>query len=457
MDGRWPNLIRAEDAEGIAMKNNMIPVVEISPDVGDLWAEVDLGIVGQNTRAVRSVLNEDTRLAAVVKGDGYGHGSFAVAREAQKNGATDTVVSTVMEGVELRLQGLEGPVLVMGAVSPGQADLVVSKDLSPIVFTDATAMALSEAALQMDAKVKVHLKIDTGLSRYGVAMGGVLDFMDRMASLEGLEWEGVCTHLARAFVPNDRMTQVQAERFRSAVRALEAAGYHFSCKHIANSAALVSHPELEMDMVRVGNLIYGQEPLAGSRGELAAVRPAFRLFGRITAVRDMRPGETGGYGAEFTARRPTRAAVIPAGFGDGWGVEPRTAAYRKSVLFKEMLRALAERLGLDRRFFRAPNGAVQIEDQVCPILGRVAMGQALVDVSGVAGAKPGTVAYLHCRSPLINRRVPRLYVRDGGVVGMRTVFGHVSEDVSFKEGDELTEAEVAVAFQDGSPGGAQPQ
>ncbi len=438
------------------MKNYTTPVVEISPDVGDLWAEVDLGIIGQNTRAVRSVLNEGTRLAAVVKGDGYGHGSFAVAREAQRNGATDTVVSTVMEGVELRLQGLEGPVLVMGAVSPGQADLVVSKDLSPIVFTDETAVALSEAALQMDTQVRVHLKIDTGLSRYGVAVGDAVDFMDRSASLEGLVWEGVCTHLARSFVPNDRMTQVQAERFRFAIRGLEAAGYYFSCKHIANSAALVSYPELEMDMVRIGNLIYGQEPLAGSREELAAVRPAFRLFGRITAVRDMSPGETGGYGAEFTARRPTRAAVIPAGFGDGWGVEPRTAAYRSGILLKEILRKLAERLGLDRRFFRAPNGAVQIEDQVCRILGRVAMGQALVDVSDVAGAKPGTVAYLHCRSPLINRRVPRLYVKEGGVVGMRTVFGHVSEDTSIREGDNLTEAEVAATFQDESPGGAQP-
>ncbi|MFO8061040.1 MAG: alanine racemase [Bacillota bacterium] len=415
------------ETEGrIMLKIETTPAVEISPDVGDLWAEVDLGAVGHNTRAVRSILREDTRLAVVVKGDGYGHGSFAVASEARRNGATDTVVSTVMEGVELRLRGLDGPILVIGAVSPGQADLVVRHDLSAIVFTEETAVALSEAALSSGARVKVHLKVDTGLARYGVALRDAVCFMDRTGSLPGLEWEGVCTHLARSFVAHDRMTNVQAERFNLAVRELEKAGYRFSCRHIANSAALVIHPELEMNLVRIGNLIYGQEPLAERRRELT-VRPAFRLFARVTAVRDMRPGETGGYGAEFTARRPTRVAVIPAGFGDGWGVEPRTTAYRGRVLLKEILRRVAETVGLDRRFFRAPNGSVQIGDHVCRVLGRVAMGQALVDVTRVPGVKPGVVAYLHCRPPLINRRVPRVYVRDGSLVGMRTVFGYATE------------------------------
>ncbi len=427
----------------VIVKMQTTPVVEISPDVSDLWVEVDLGVVGHNTERVRSLLREDTRLAAVVKGDAYGHGSFPVAREAQQNGATDTVVSTVMEGVELRLQGLEGPILVMGAVSSGQADLVVRHDLSPIVFTDETATALSEAAVKSGARVKVHLKIDTGLARYGVPLGDAVSFMDRTGSLEGLEWEGVCTHLARSFAPRDRMTDVQAERFQSAVRALEGAGYHFPCKHISNSAALAAHPELEMNMVRIGNLIYGLEPLASLREDLA-VRRAFRLFGRITAVRDMRPGETGGYGAEFTASRPTRVAVIPAGFGDGWSVEPRTAAYRPKVLFKEILRKLAEKLGLDRRFFRAPNGAVQIGDEICPILGRVAMGQVLVDVSRVPGAKPGAVACLHCRPPLINCRVPRVYVKEGSVVGMRTVFGRAAD-----EGVTKGRWEVAAARNEG--------
>lgn len=407
--------MRAEDERVIS------PCVQLSPDAGDLWAEVDLGALAANVREVRRLLNKDTRMAVVVKGDGYGHGAVGVAKEALGAGATDVVVSTVVEGVELRLGGVSAPILVMGAVSPGQADLIVDHALIPIVFTEETAESLSGAARTARSRIRVHLKIDTGLGRYGVPPGDAAGFMKRVSHLRRLQWEGVCTHLAQAFVTNSRITRLQVQRFFSALDDLDEAGFRFRYRHIANSAALVTEPDLQLDMVRIGNLVYGMH--AGRESEKLDVRPAFRLFARVTAVRDLRPGQAAGYGAEFVARRPMRVAVVPAGYSDGWGVEPRTVSYRRRNLLEELFRRLVRVVGMDRPL-RAPNGTVQIGEQLCPILGRLAMGQALVDVSTVPSVKPGDVAYLHSRPPLINRRVPRLYVKDGEAVGLRTVFGY---------------------------------
>lgn len=406
------------------MKSSGVPSVELSPDVGDVWAEVDLGALAENVREVRGLLEEDTRLAVVVKGDGYGHGAVGVAREALREGATDVVVSTVIEGVELRLAGVSAPILVMGAVSPEQADLVVDHDLIPIVFREETAKSLSRAATQARSRVKVHLKVDTGLARYGVSPDQAVTFMERVGHLPGLKWDGVCTHLARSFVPNSRMTRLQAERFFSAVQDLEEAGFCFRWRHVANSAALINDPDLKLNMVRIGNLIYGMQAAPGSGHP--DVKPVFRLFARVTTVRDLKAGQAAGYGAEFVARRPMKVAVIPAGYSDGWGVEPRTVSYRGRNLFKELVRRIVRSIRMER-LLRAPNGAVQIGDQLCRVLGRLAMGQALVDVTRVEGVRPGDIAYLHCRPPLINRRVPRLYVRDGAAVGLRTVFGHARQ------------------------------
>lgn len=360
------------------------------------------------------MLDEDTRLAAVVKANAYGHGAVQVARQALKNGATDLAVSTISEAVQLRNADLCAPILVMGAVSPREAKAVVDYQLSPVVFRRETARAIAQAGRSVYRDVPVHLNLDTGLGRCGVDHSEAVQFMREVGDLDGLKWVGVCSHLSRVSGGDDVNVKRQSERFLRAVDALARDGFTFECQHIARSGAVVAFPHLQLDMVRVGNLLYGMEVLK-NHPRSPEVQRVLSLFARVTMVRDLKRGQTAGYGGQFTAPEPMRVAVIPAGFTYGWGLELRTSAFTWRSLLKEMARKALKKLGLAGRFFRTANGSVEIGQHICPVLGKFGMQQVIVDATGVEDLEIGTVAYLHCRPPVLSKGIPRLYVKDSSV------------------------------------------
>ncbi len=390
------------------------PAVCIPSYIGDVWVEVDLDAIAHNVRQTRQLIDEQTRLAAVVKADAYGHGAVQVAKEAVRNGATDLAVTTVAEAIQLRGAGLQVPILVMGSVSPQQAGVVVDHQLCPIVFREETARALAQAGREAGCDVEAHLKLDTGLSRYGVDHPEAVQFMQKVGQLEGLRWVGVCTHLSRVSAAGDIKVKKQSERFLRAVDRLARAGFDFDLQHIARSGAVVDFSHLQLDMVRVGSLLYGMEVLP-EHPRSPDVKQALKLFAKVTMVRDLQRGQTAGYGAQFVAPRPMRVAVVPTGFTDGWGLELRSSALTWSTLLKEMGRKLLEKIGLAGRLFRTANGSVQIGQQICPVLGKYGMQQVIVDVTEVEEVDIGTVAYLHCRPTILSGAIPRLYVKDGSL------------------------------------------
>jgi len=300
-------------------------------------------------------------LAAVVKADAYGHGAAAVARAALEAGAASLAVAQPGEGLRLRQAGLQAPILILGPTPPWQARLVVEHNLTPTVNTWETAQALAAAAGALGASVPIHLKVDTGMGRYGLLPDEVLPFAQAVSTLPGLRLEGLWTHFATADEADPSYTNHQLNLFLKVWASLKEAGMDIALRHAANSAAAICHPATRLEMVRCGLAIYGLYPGDKARS-LVDLRPAMSLKSRIARLRTLPPGSAISYGRTYITTRPTRVAFIPLGYADG------------------LRRALSNR------------GIVLIRGQRAPIIGRICMDGCMADVSHIPEVEEGDEA-----------------------------------------------------------------
>ena len=317
------------------------------------WAEIDLDAIAHNARQLKRLVGERTHLAAVVKANAYAHGALEAALVALANGATWLAVARANEGFALREGGVTAPILVMGYTLPSQAADIVRHRLTPAVNSLELAEALSAAVAGASADpLPIHLKVDTGLGRFGLLPEEVLAFARAVIALPGLILEGVFTHFSAADERDKAYSQRQFAEYMQVLRQLEAAGIAVPMKHCANSAATLSMPETHLDMVRCGITLYGLPP-SDEVDMVIPVRPAMSLKARVGRVRTLPPGFPISYNRTFTTTRPTPVALVPLGYGDG---------YRRALSNK---------------------GQVLIRGRRAPILGRVCMDQCVVDVSGI--------------------------------------------------------------------------
>ena len=371
------------------------------------WAEIDLGAVRDNVRAIAATLHPPARVMAIVKADAYGHGAPAVAREAVDAGAAALGVATADEGVQLRRAGMGGPILLLGYTSPEEADAAVAHDLSVTVFQTEVARALSRAASRAGRRAKIHIKIDTGMGRIGITPNEAASVVREAVALDGIALEGCFTHLATADEPDLGPARAQLEIFRSVLRQLEAAGITLGFRHAANSAAVLALPESHLDLVRPGIALYGIPPAPHLAGRLP-LRRAMRLRARITHVKRVEPGTAIGYGRTYRAARATTIATIPVGYADGY---PRVLSGLGEVSLGGRRVPIAGRISMDQCMIDVGAAAVRVGDEV-ELWGE---DVPVEDVAGLAH----TIAYeLLAR---VSRRVPRVFVRDGQVVGVRTL------------------------------------
>ena len=348
------------------------------------WIEVDTTAIRRNAEAVRRFVGAGVRVMAIVKADGYGHGAVPVAEAALAGGVSHLGVASVAEGIELREAGITTPVLILGCGMPEQAPQVVSHDLMQTLATEDMARALSEAAgsRKQEAgrkgrQVGVHIKVDTGMGRLGVRPHEALAFARLVSSLPGLRIDGIYSHLATADSEDTSYALDQARQFEGVLAEMAAQGVTPPLRHLANSAATVRFPEMHLDLVRTGLLIYGLNPLpleteeAGSRKQEAGgerlvprgtccipLSPALSLKTRIACIKEMPAGQRLSYSGLYTTERPTRIACLPLGYADGY---PRALSNIGSVL---------------------------VSGRRCPVVGAVCMDQMLVDLGEIA-AKPG--------------------------------------------------------------------
>ena len=371
------------------------------------WAEVDLDALTHNTRVLKQRARR-ARLAAVVKANAYGHGAIICARAALDAGAGLLAVACVEEGRELREAGIAAPVLVMGSVPVSLAEEIVDLRLTPTVNSRQLALALASFAGRRGLHHPVHLKVDTGLNRYGLPPAELIALAESLRELPGLCIEGLYTHFASGDEADKTFTQQQYAEFAAVAQRLD----WIPLKHVGNTAIVLDMPELSLDIVRPGIGLYGCYPSDAVSHE-TPLQPVLSLKARVARLKRLAPGESIGYGRTWTAREPAAIALVPIGYGDGL---PRLLSNRGSVLIRGRRAPLAGRISMDMCVADVTAiPEVQVDDEVV-LIGR--QGTEAIPAEEVA-ALAGTISYEVLCS--ISPRVPRLYTRNGCVVSVQSL------------------------------------
>lgn len=319
------------------------------------WARIDLGAIVHNARRLRAIAG--VPLLAVIKADAYGHGAVEAARALQAGGGAGLGVATVGEAWALRAAGIGAPIVLLGYTPPQQAREVVQLGLTCTLFDLETARALADAGAALQRQVAVHVKVDTGMGRLGLLPEEAGPFLHALCREPGLQVQGLFTHFATADEPDETFARAQLARFERLLTDLTAAGLRPPLVHAANSAALLRFPTARFDMVRPGIACYGLSP-SDATPLPEDFRPALSFHTQVAYVKAVPAGTPLSYGATFTTRRPSRIATIPVGYADG---------LRRAPAWRQVL----------------------VHGRRAPIVGRISMDYALVDVTDVPLVRAG--------------------------------------------------------------------
>jgi alanine racemase len=342
-EGLLPRVLRPERA---------LPSNAIRPT----RAEVNLANLRHNLRLLQRVAG-NSKVYCVLKADGYGHGSKALARTLERAGAAGIAVALLEEAVELREAGIQAPILVMGGHYGRSYKEVLHYRLTPVVHDQGQIEALADEVRYAQADpIKVHLKVDTGMARLGVKPEGVIAVGTGLKKHPEVQLEGLMTHLACADAADHDAMAAQLDSFDAATEVLQTMGLEPSLRHAANSAALLQLPRARMDLVRPGIALFGVEPFAGA---VKGLRPVMQVKSELISLRELEAGQSVGYGWTWTATRKSRIATLPMGYADG------------------LSRGLSNK------------GFVLVRGQRAPIVGVVSMDMTMVDVTEVPGAETG--------------------------------------------------------------------
>ena len=376
-----------------------------------IWAEVDLDAIHENVEHMMANVSTGVKLIAVVKMDGYGHGAVPIAHELEDMPCLyGFAVATVEEALILRGSGVRKPVLVLGYAFPDTYEKLAREDIRPTVFREDMLPQLSQAAAVSGRPFKIHIKVDTGMNRIGIRPDDTgLSFVRKCMETPGLEIEGIFTHFARADEADKSHAEAQLSSFLSFCKRIEKElGIRIPMRHCANSAGIVEMPQSGLDAVRAGIILYGLWPSDEVKRDIVSLRPALSLYSRIIFIKEVKAGEQISYGGTFTAKEDMRVATVPVGYGDGY---PRSLSGQ---------------------------GYVLIAGKRAPILGRVCMDQFMVDVTHIPEAEENGLVTLigtdgdesismellgdlsgrfnYELACCLNRRVPRVYEKDGKTV-----------------------------------------
>jgi alanine racemase len=370
----------------------------VSFDDLPLWAEVDLGRIRTNVGRLKDRLRSGARLLAVVKADGYGHGAPMAAAAALEGGADWLGVARVHEGAALRRAGITSPVLLLAEPHAEAVPHAVELDLVPTLYTRATAQRFAEAARAAKKEVGVHVKVDTGMHRYGLAPPDVAGFLELVRSEDGLRAEGIWSHFAVAEDVLNPYTRQQFECFTDVLAGLGPAADGL-LRHLANSAGLLTFPEAHFDMVRTGIAVYGIHPSPGLAG-LVDLEPAMSFKSRVGLVKVLAAGESVSYGQRYTMPADGLVATVPCGYADGLR---RGLTNAGDVLIRGRRYRIAGTVTMDHLMVDLGADLVEPGDEVV-MLGT--QGAEAITAQEVADAL-GTIPYeVVCG---IGARVPRVY------------------------------------------------
>jgi alanine racemase len=373
----------------------MMPVFARATGLRPTEAIVDLGAIRDN---VRALMPPSAGLMAVVKADAYGHGAVSVARVALEAGAEWLGVALVEEGIELRDAGITAPVLVLTECPPGSERAALDAGLTPALCSREALDRLAQAGGGA-APPGVHVKVDTGMHRAGIAPDEIVAFCREVRDA-GLRIAALWTHFATADEPENPFLDVQLDRFTRAVSAVRAEGIEVPILHAANSAATMLRPDTHFDLVRVGIAMYGVPP-APALGGAASLRPVMTVRSRVAAVRRVPAGDAVSYGQTYRLDRDSTIATVPIGYADGY---PRSLSNRAEVLIGGRRWRVAGTVTMDQTLIDCGDDHVALGDEVV-LLGR--QGSDEITAAEVA-RRAGTIGYEVVSR--VGARVPRRYV-----------------------------------------------
>lgn len=378
------------------------------------YIQVDLDAIIDNMRHMKEHIAEKTQMIGVIKTDGYGHGSVPIAHCLEDlEFMYGFAVATAEEAFVLREAGVKKPILILGYTFPYSYERLAMEDIRPTVFRYDTLPELSAIAEKLGRTIKVHIKVDVGMSRIGITPDDAgLQFVKAVKEQAGLEIEGIFTHFSKADMADRTDTEKQLAQFQQFLQRVEKElGLKIPVKHCSNSAAILEYPEANMDAVRAGIALYGMNPSDEVEGAKCSLRSALSFFSHIVYIKTLSAGQSVSYGGMFTADKDMQVATIPVGYGDGY---PRSLSGK---------------------------GYVLIRGRKAPILGRICMDQFMVDVSEIEGVMEGDLVTLigqdgdeiisteflgelsgrfHYELVCdLSQRIPRVYRKNGVPVGIQ--------------------------------------
>lgn len=382
-----------------------------------VWAEVDLDAIWENMVHMKENIAENTKILAVIKTDGYGHGGVPIAKMLEQlDFMFGYAAATYEEAHVLREAGVKKPILILGYTFPYCYEELIREEIRPAVYRRDTVEELAVAAAKVGQKAKVHIKVDTGMGRIGITPDEEgLEFVRFLIEHPELEVEGIFTHFAKSDEADKTSANHQLELFQNFIDKIQTElGITIPVKHCSNSAAILEMPQANMDMVRAGITTYGLYPSEEVSKDIVPLRAAMSLYSHIVYCKTIHAGQSVSYGGLFTATKDTRVATIPVGYGDGY---PRSLSGK---------------------------GYVLIHGKKAPILGRVCMDQFMVDISEIPEAMEGdkvtllgmdgteriTAEELGELSGRFNyefvcdlgKRIPRVYIQHGEITEVRDYF-----------------------------------
>ncbi|WP_026476647.1 alanine racemase [Alkaliphilus transvaalensis] len=376
-----------------------------------VWAEINLDYLKHNLLEVKRLINKGTKVCCVIKADGYGHGALEIAKTLIENGSDYFAVATLTEAIQLRKGGINLPILVLGYTPDEYWQEILQYDITQTIYSLQQAKEFSAAAKRVEKTMKVHLKVDTGMARLGFQVTeGTISDIQSIYHLSNIMIEGIYTHLATADEGDKTYAREQFSKFMGLLETLENSGCSFPIRHVSNSATIIDLPEMNLDMVRAGIMLYGLYPSDEVCHEQVKLKQVLTVKAKVAQVKKLQKGCGVSYGQIYKAEEERQIVTLPIGYADGF---TRLLTNKAEVLLKDKKIPIVGRICMDQCMADATGLDVMRGDEVIIISNDIAQGNTVDDFA----KKLGTINYeIIC---MIGKRMPRIYMENNNLLHVK--------------------------------------
>ncbi len=369
-----------------------------------VWAEINLDNLAHNMREVRRVTNKKAKVTAVIKADGYGHGAVSIANVLLENGADRFAVATLSEAIQLRKAFSNTEIMVLGYTPNELALDIIQNNIIQTIYTKEQAYEYSKIASSLNKKAKIHIKLDTGMSRLGMVFSDeTIEEILGISKFDGIDIEGIFTHFAVADEIDKTFTFKQVEKFNHIVSKLEIRGLHIPIKHVSNSAGIIDLPEFNFDMVRAGIMLYGLYPSKNVNKNAVELKEVMCLKAKVSQVKELDAGCGVSYGLKYKNDKKSQIATLPIGYADGY---TRMLSGKAKVMINGVKTPIIGNICMDQCIIDVTNLKVKVGDEIVLFGGNDTSG---ISIDSVAESL-NTINYeIVC---MVDKRVPRVYIKN---------------------------------------------